>query len=128
MLVSRNGDSAWFGYRCRVAAEAKHAAWLRYKHYPTDRNKTLHREACKRMIATCRWARRHQNEDMKRKLCGPGVGNKTWWSLVKERQGTNHRDAVLPLTRPDGSTATDSEDKASLLSEVFSAKMKVGDP
>ena len=128
VYLTRPGDPAWFGFRCRVAAEAKHGAWLRYKRHPTDRNKTLHREACKRMTATCRWARTQQNEDTKRKLCGPGVGNKTWWSLVKERQGTNHRDSVPPLTRPDGSTATNSGDKASLLSEVFSTKMKVGDP
>ena len=33
-----------------------------------------------------------------------------------------------PLTRPDGSTATSSEDKAALLAKIFAEKMQVGDP
>ena len=38
-----------------------------------------------------------------------------------------HREAVPPLTRPDGTTATSSEDKASLLTEFFATKIKVSD-
>ncbi|XP_050698030.1 uncharacterized protein LOC126985992 [Eriocheir sinensis] len=58
VYLARPSDPAWFGFRCRVAAEAKHAAW----------------------------------------------------------------------ERPDGSTATSSGDKASLMAELFAKKMKVGDP
>ena len=54
-------------------------------------------------------------EVMRRKLSGPDVGHKTWWALVKELQGLLHQDSVSPLTRPDGSTATSSDDKAALL-------------
>jgi len=128
VYLSRPGDPAWFGFRCRASAEDKHAAWERYKRHPSRRNKTLHREACKRMTSTCRWARNQLKEDRRRKLGGPGVGNKTWWSLVKEQQGACHREALPPLTRPDGSTATSSTDKATLLAKFFANKMKVDDP
>ena len=128
VYLSRPGDPAWFGFRCKAAAEAKHAAWLRYKRHPTRHNKALHKAACKRVVAACRWAKRRHQEDLKRKLCGPGVGAKTWWSLIKERQGANHQDTIPPLLRTDGSTATSSWDKASLLAASFSKKMRVGDP
>ena len=128
VYLSKPGDPAWFGYRCRAAAEAKHAAWVRYKRCPSLRNKTLHKATCKRMTETCSWARKKLKEDRKKKLSGPGVGNKTWWSLVKEQQGSCHREAVPPLTRSDGSTATSSEDKATLFAELFTNKMKVDDP
>lgn len=126
--LSRPGDPAWFGPRCRVSAESKHAAWVRYKRSPSLRNKMLHREACRRMVTTCRWARQQLMEDRRRKLRGPGVGNKTWWSLIKEQQGANYRETLPPLTRPNGSTATSSTDKATLLAELFANKMKVDDP
>ena len=77
------------------------------------------------MTASCRWARRHQKEDFKQKLCGSGVDHKTWWRLVKEQQGTGHHEAVPQLTRADGSMATSSKDKPSLLTEFFTTKMKV---
>ncbi|XP_063850968.1 uncharacterized protein LOC135094639 [Scylla paramamosain] len=121
----RPSDPAWFGYRCRAA---KHAAWVRYKRLPTHYNWAQHRVACRRVTATCRWARRQQREDKRRKLCGSGVGHKTWWRLVKDQQGTGHRDTVPPLTRLDGTTATSSEDKPSLLAEFFAEKMSVTDP
>ncbi|MPC67992.1 hypothetical protein E2C01_062181 [Portunus trituberculatus] len=38
-----------------------------------------------------------------------------------------HRNAIPPLTRPDGTTAISSEDKASLLAEFFAGKMTVAD-
>ena len=80
------------------------------------------------MTAACTWAKRKQREDLKRKLCGLGVGNKTWWSLVNERQVTSHRDTVPLLCRPDGTSATSSGDKTSLSAELFANKMKVDDP
>ena len=128
VYLSRPGDPVWFGFRCKAAAEAKHAAWTRYKRYPTLHNKALHKEACKQMVATCKWAKNRQKEDLRQKLRGPGVASKTWWSLVKERQGTNPQNSFPPLTRPDGSTATSSEDKAVLLADLFSKKMTIGDP
>ena len=126
--LTRPTDPTWFGYRCRAAAEAKHAAWVRYKRHPSHHNKLLHREACKRVTATCQWAVRKNREDLKKKLTRPGLGNKAWWTLVKERQGVGHQDAAPPLTRPDGSTATNSEDKASLLAELFAKTMTVDHP
>ncbi|XP_063876819.1 uncharacterized protein LOC135109359 [Scylla paramamosain] len=127
-FVARPTDQPWFGYRCRVAAEAKYSAWLRYKQSPTRRNKDLHRAACKRMVTTCRWAVGRWEEDLRRQLGGPGVGNKTWWSLVKGRQGLDRQDTVPPLTRPDGTVATSSKDKAQLLATLFAGKMEVDDP
>ncbi|XP_045111706.1 uncharacterized protein LOC123504866 [Portunus trituberculatus] len=50
-----------------------------------------------------------------------------WERLVKEQQGMGHRNAIPPLTRPDGTTAISSEDKASLLAEFFAGKMTVAD-
>ena len=128
VYTSRPTDQPWFGYRCRVAAEAKYSAWLRYKRSPTRRNKELHRAACRRMVTTCRWAVGRWEENLRRQLCGPGVGNKTWWSLVKDRQGLSRQDTVPPLTRPDGTVATSSKDKAQLLASLFARKMEVDDP
>ena len=126
--TTRPTDQVWFGYRCRVAAEAKYAAWRRYKRTPTQRNKDLHRAACRRMTTTSRWAIKRWEEDLKRKLCGPGVGNKTWWSLVKERQGISRQDTIPPLTRRDGTVATSSKEKAQLLAALFAEKMRVEAP
>ncbi|XP_063884696.1 uncharacterized protein LOC135113371 [Scylla paramamosain] len=127
-FVASPTDQPWFGYRCRVAAEAKYSAWLRYKQSATRRNKDLHRAACKRMVTTCRWAVGRWEEDLRRQLGGPGVSNKTWWSLVKGRQGLNRQDTVPPLTRPDGTVVTSSKDKAQLLATLFAGKMEVDDP
>ncbi|KAK4314432.1 hypothetical protein Pmani_014268, partial [Petrolisthes manimaculis] len=99
--------------RCRAAAEEKYSAWIQYKRNPTQHNKSQHRAACRRMVATCKWAMNRSEEDLKKKLRGPGVGNKTWWSLVKEKQGTSCQDVIPPLTRQDGTVATSSKEKAS---------------
>ncbi len=56
------------------------------------------------------------------------MGNKTWWSLVKGRQGLNRQDTVPPLTRPDRTVATSSTDKAQLLATLVAGKMEVDDP
>ncbi|KAK4319782.1 hypothetical protein Pmani_009300 [Petrolisthes manimaculis] len=80
------------------------------------------------MVATCKWAMNRSEEDLKKKLRGPGVGNKTWWSLVKEKQGTSCQDVIPPLTRQDGTVATSSKEKAQLLATLFAEKMRVEDP
>ena len=126
--TSKPTDQPWFGYRCRVAAERKYSAWLRYKRNPTRRNKALHRNACKQMVATSKWARRRWENDLRNKLRGPGVGSKTWWSLVKEKQGASHQESIPPLSKPDGTTATSSSEKAELLAGLFAQKMTVEDP
>ncbi|MPC21510.1 hypothetical protein E2C01_014499 [Portunus trituberculatus] len=103
---------------CRVAAEAKYATWLRYKRNPTQRNKDLHRAACRRMVVTSKWAIKKWEENLHRKLCGPGVGNQTWWSLVKDRQGTGHQESIPPLSKQDGTVATSSKERAQLLASL----------
>ncbi len=128
IYTSKPTDQPWFGYRCRLAAERKYSTWLRYKRNPTRRNKDLHRAACKQMVDTSRWARRRWENDLRSKLSGPGVGSKTWWTLVKERQGTSHQESIPPLSKGDGTTATNSKEKAELLAELFSNKMTVDDP
>ncbi|KAK4305367.1 hypothetical protein Pmani_022729 [Petrolisthes manimaculis] len=125
--TSRPTDQPWFGYRCRLEAERKYSAWLHYKRNPTLHNKTLHREACRSMTATSMWAQRRWENDLRSKLCGPGVGSKTWWSLIKEIQGTSHRETIPPLTRLDGTTATSSKEKADLLADIFSTEMTVAE-
>ena len=80
------------------------------------------------MTATSKWAQRRWENDLRSKLCGPGVGNKTLWSLVKERQVTSHQETIPPLTRQDGTTAVSSKEKAHLLADIFSAKMTIADP
>lgn len=126
--TTRPMDQPWFGYRCRVAAEAKYAAWNRYKRHPTRHNKNMHRTACRRMVATCKWAMSRWEDDLKKKLHGPGVGNKTWWTLVKEKQGISRQDIIPPLTRQDGTVATSSREKAQLLATLFAEKMRVSNP
>ncbi|KAG0711837.1 hypothetical protein GWK47_019760 [Chionoecetes opilio] len=66
-------DQPWFGYHCRVAADDKYSAWLRHKRNPTRRNKDLHRAACRRMVVSSKWAMKKWEEDLRRKLRGPGV-------------------------------------------------------
>ncbi len=80
------------------------------------------------MVVTTKWAIRKWQEVMRHKLCGAWVGNKTWWSLVKERQGTSRNDVIPPFTRQDGTVATSSMEKAQLLVSLFTAKMKVDNP
>lgn len=120
-------DPNWFGYRFYIAAKAKYAAWWRYKQHPSHQNFVLHQTESKRMTATSKSARKQKEEVMKSKLTGPGAGSKTWWSLVKERQGMTRQDSVPPFTRPKRFKITSSEDKAALLKELFSQKMQVDD-
>ncbi|KAK4306662.1 hypothetical protein Pmani_021555 [Petrolisthes manimaculis] len=80
------------------------------------------------MVATCEWAMNRWEEDLKKKLHGPGVGNKTLWSLVKEKQGASCQDVIPPLTRQDGTVATSSMEKAQLITNLFAEKMRVEHP
>ena len=79
------------------------------------------------MQAISRWTKRRWEADLRTKLSGPGVGSKTSWTLVKERQGLNHQETILPLSKPDRTCATSSREKAELLAEYFAVKMTVGD-
>ncbi|MPC26722.1 hypothetical protein E2C01_019869 [Portunus trituberculatus] len=79
------------------------------------------------MVVTSKWAIKKWEENLRRKLCGPGVGNKTWWSLVKDKQGTGHQESIPPLSKQDG-TVTTSSKKAQLLASLLAGKMKVGNP
>ena len=125
---SKPNDQPWFGYRCRLAADEKYKSWLRFKRNPTRLNRNLLRSACRRMITTSRWAQRRWQEDTRRKLSGPGIGSKTWWKLVKEKQGLTRQENVPPLNKPDGTVASSNHHKAELLGDMFSRKMTVPDP
>ena len=122
--LAKASNPQWFGFRCQEAAEAKYATWRKYKQRPSQHNLALHRAACKRMTDTSKWARKHWEQDLRRKLTGPGVGDKTWWTLIKERQGVMRQESVPPLTRQDGTTATNSDDKAALWPNYLQTKCK----
>ena len=121
-------DQPWFGYQCRVAADEKSRAWNNYKQNPTRRKKQLHTETCKRMKRVQQWAMRRWQEDLKTKLTERPTGSKDWWNIIKQQQGLVEEDSIPPLTRPDGSVAIDSIDKAELLASFFASKMTVPDP
>ena len=121
--TTRQTDQPLFGYRCRAAAEAKYAAWIRYKRNPTRRYKDLHRAARRRIMVTSKWAINKWEENLRRKLCGPGVGNKTWWSLIKDKQGIGHLESIPPLSKQDGTTATSSKERVQLLASLFAEKI-----
>ena len=121
-------DQPWFGYNCRVVAEAKSRAWTRYRNNPTRRNKNLHLEACQEMKRVQKWAQRHWHDDLKQKLTGRSVGSKAWWKLIKEQQGFAPDDTIPPLNKSDGTVAISGEEKAELLASYFAGKMRVPDP
>lgn len=121
-------DQPWFGYRCRVAAEKKHSAWQRYKRRPTQRNKALHRAACKAMTQAAKWARTRWEEHNRRRLSSNQMDAKSWWSLVKENQGLTSHDRVPALTKPCGGLAVTSQEKADVLAQMFSEKMRTPEP
>ena len=125
---SKPQDQPWFGYQCRIAADIKSRAWLRYKSHPSQNNKILHREACKNMSQVQKQAIQRWKEEMKTKFSGQSVSSKEWWSGVKQQQGLSADNAIPPLIRPDGSVAMRNRDKAELLAAHFSSKMSVPDP
>ena len=128
IYTKKSTDRPWFGYHCRLAAKSKHSAWVRYKRNPTPRNKDLHRAACRHMRTTSKWAQARWEADLKTKLRGPGVGSKTWWTLVKERQGAVNEETIPPLKNPDGTTSTGSREKADIFADLFATKMMVRHP
>lgn len=121
-------DQPWFGFRCRQAAEEKYNAWYLYKRFPTNRNKSLHRTACKAMERTAAWARKRWEADIRRKLSRNQVDPKQWWSLVKQRQGTVTQDRIPPLSTADGGLVATNQAKAELLAAHFSGKMSTEEP
>jgi len=121
-------DQPWFGYQCRTAADIKSRAWNHYKRNPTRRNKQIHSDACKRMKQVQKWAIDRWQEDIKTKLTARSTGSKEWWNLIKQQQGLVEDDSIPPLTKPDGSIAIKSIDKAELLASFFANKMTVPDP
>ena len=125
---SKPGDQPWFGFQCRRAADRKSKAWLQYKSSPTARNKDLHKMACKRMEKVQKAATNNWKDNLKRKLTGQSVGNKEWWSSIKQQQGFSPDDSIPPLTTTNGSIVTRDQDKAQVLAAHFSSKMACPDP
>ncbi|XP_069980217.1 uncharacterized protein [Penaeus vannamei] len=119
------GDQPWFGHTCRLAAEEKSRAWIRFKRNPSTENKLTHKAACKRMKQVQKWAIEQWRQSLSTKLTNRSIGSKDWWSLVKQQQGLTTQDCILPLYKPDGNVATSSQDKAELLASFFSQKMRI---
>ena len=125
---SKSGDQPWFGFQCRRAADKKSKAWLRCKSHPNRRNQRLHKEACKNMKRVQNEAINSWKYHLMRKLTGQSVGNKDWWSSIKQQQGFSPDDSIPPLTTSDGSIVTRDQKKAQVLAAHFSSKMSVPDP
>ncbi len=123
-----SSDQPWFGYRCRLAADRKYKSWKTYKQHQSQRNKNLHRLACRHLNNTIAWAKRRWQADVKKKLREGRMGTKQWWSTVKEQQGLANDDLIPPLTLSDGTVSFKRKDKAEALAQHFSSKMKVPQP
>ena len=126
--TTKPGDPPWFGYRCRLAADTKHRAWVRFKRHPTTRNRNLHKQACRDMKRTSKWAIETWKRDLRAKLSGNSIGSKEWWTLVKEQQGHVSHTRIPVLNKTDGTLARSSREKAEVFAEQFSNKMTVPDP
>ena len=125
---SKPADQPWFGYQCRVAADEKCKSWNRYKRFPTQQNKQIHVDACKRMKQVQQWAIGRWQEDIKTKLTRRSVGTKDWWNLINQQQGLDNEDSIPPLSKPDGTAAISGTEKAELLASHFANKMRIPDP
>jgi len=125
---TKPGDQPWFGFHCRRAADRKSKTWLQYKSNPTRRNKHLHKLACKNMKRVQKEAINRWKDHLKRKLAGRSVGNKEWWSSIKQQQGFSPDDSIPPLTTSNGAVVTHDQDKAQMLAAHFSSKMTCPDP
>ncbi|KAG0715148.1 hypothetical protein GWK47_012632 [Chionoecetes opilio] len=66
------------------------------------------------------WAQRRWQDDLKTKLSGRSVGNKSWWTTLKQQQGLTTDDTIPPLFKSDGTVATKNKDKAEVLQTVIS--------
>ena len=128
VYTTKPGDPPWFGYRCRLAADTKHKAWVRLKRHPTTRNRNLHKQACKDMKRTSKWAIATWKRDLRSKLSGNSIGSKEWWTLVKEQQGHITHSRIPALNKADGTLARTSQEKAEVFAHQFSQKMTVPDP
>ncbi|KAG0716722.1 hypothetical protein GWK47_009008 [Chionoecetes opilio] len=113
-------DKPWFGYQCRMAANEKSRAWRLYSRHPTHPNKERYRHACAAMKEIQQWAQRRWQDDLKIKLSGRSVGNKSWWTTLKQQQGLRTDDTIPPLFKSDGTVATKNKDKAEVLQTVIS--------
>ena len=80
------------------------------------------------MVRTAKWAKERWEHNTKRKLSSNHLSPKQWWSLVKERQGVASHDRIPALNKPDGGLALSSLEKADLLAQTFSQKMRTPDP
>ncbi|KAG0712820.1 hypothetical protein GWK47_017590 [Chionoecetes opilio] len=49
---------------------------------------------------------RRWQDDLKIKLSGRSVGNKSWWTTLKQQQGLTTDDTIPPLFKSDGTVAT----------------------
>ena len=67
-------------------------------------------------------------DHLKQKLTDQSVGNKEWWSSIKQHQGFSLDDSIPSLSKPDGSLVTHDQNKAQLLAAHFSTKMTIVDP
>ena len=56
------------------------------------------------------------------------MGNKTWWSLVKKKQGISRQYSIPSLTKQYGTVAISSKEKAQLLAKLYTENMKVETP
>ena len=121
-------DQPWFGPQCRAASDAKYNAWRNLKRNPTQRNKTLHRQAAVHMSNTHRWAVHQWEMDTKNKLKHGQAGSKLWWKLAKEKQGATRDGVIPPLISPEGKVALKTQDKVDLLARHFANKMTVPNP
>lgn len=116
-------DQPWFGYGCRIAADDKSRAWVRYNKNPNRRNKLFHKNTCRKMDEVQQWAIKCWQKDIKSKLINKDTGQKEWWNLMKQQQGLSYDDTIPPLTGEDGTVAISNVDKAELLASFFAAKM-----
>ena len=126
--TSKPGDQPWFGFRCRNSAEHKYKMWRRYKRHPTRHNRRLYTQACKEMTSTSKWAKRRWENELKQKLSNPNIEHKQWWTLVKDIQGHGHDTTIPPLNKRDGTVAANNQQKADVLGQLFSQKMRVAEP
>ncbi|XP_069936889.1 nephrin-like [Cherax quadricarinatus] len=88
----------------RAAITTKYKAWRRYKRHLNIYNKNLPRQVFQRMNEVQKWAVSVWETDTK--LASRRVGSKTWWSLVRGRQGYSPDEIILPHNRQDGAVCT----------------------
>ena len=126
--TSRTGDLAWFGDRCRQAAEAKYRAWKRLKQHRSARNRQLHRQASQRMEEVQRQAIHTWKMDIRSKLISGNCSSRDWWRLIQQHQGTTKNSELPPINISDKTIAFSNDQKAEAFATYFATKMKVPEP